>query len=248
MRVKNVFAGTLAIGTLVYVNGTTTDPATGDDVYATITKADADGAAPANRAMYVVTEAMTQNSYGKVARFFVHRGVDTSGFTTVGDPAYLSATAGETTATATPQRVGFCAKKSASAGILVYNLRDTPVTNGASVSAIAAARTITAAESGGVFTVAKTSAYAITLPTPQQGLRFKFMVLDAGANAVTISDGSAHLKGVVSVNNTNTAMTGTTITLASAGSVGDWVAFEGIDATTYLVTGACIAAAKITVA
>jgi hypothetical protein len=115
-------------------------------------------------------------------------------------------------------------------------------------AAITTTRVLTTADSGGTFSVAKTSAYAITLPTPAQGVRFKFMVLDTGANAVTISDGSAHLKGVVSVNNVNIAMTGTTLSLASAGSVGDWVEFEGIDATTYLVTGACIAAADITIA
>lgn len=115
-------------------------------------------------------------------------------------------------------------------------------------AAITAVRTLTAADSGGVFSVAKTSAYAITLPTPAQGLRFKFMVLDTGANAVTIASGGAWLKGVVSVNNTNVAMTGTTLSLASGGSVGDYVAFEGIDATNYLVTGACIAAADITIA
>ena len=50
------------------------------------------------------------------------------------------------------------------------------------------------------------------------------------------------------MNNVQTAMTGTTISLASGGSVGDWIEFEGIDATHYLVTGACIAAADITVA
>lgn len=117
-----------------------------------------------------------------------------------------------------------------------------------SAAAITAARVLTAADSGGVFTVAKTSAYAITLPTPQQGLKFKFVVLDTGANAVTISDGAAHLLGAVSINNTLTAMTGTTLTLASGGSVGDWVEFEGISATQYLVSGGCIAAADITIA
>lgn len=114
-------------------------------------------------------------------------------------------------------------------------------------AAITTTRTLTAADSGGVFSVAKTSAYAITLPTPAQGLRFKFMVLDTGANIVTISNGSAHLMGAVSINNVSTAMTGTTLGLASGGSVGDWVEFEGIDATHYLVTGACIAAADITI-
>lgn len=122
------------------------------------------------------------------------------------------------------------------------------VAKSATAAAITEARTLTSADSGGCFSVAKTSAYAITLPTPAQGLRFRFMVLDTGANAVTISDSAAHLFGAVSVNNVSTAMSGTTLSLASGGSVGDWVEFEGIDATHYLVSGACIAAADITIA
>ena len=119
--------------------------------------------------------------------------------------------------------------------------------------AIAAARVLTAADSGGVFSVAKTSAYAITLPTPAQGLKFRFMVLDAGANAVTISSGAATLFGVADVAGTPVIMgTGangtTTLTLVATGGIGDWVSFEAIDATHYLVTGACVTAAKITVA
>lgn len=114
--------------------------------------------------------------------------------------------------------------------------------------AISAARVLTAADSGGVFSVAKTSAYAITLPTPAQGLKFKFLIADTGANIVTISDGAAHLFGIVSVNSVNVVMTGTTISLASGNSVGDWISFEGISATQYLVTGATLAAADITVA
>jgi hypothetical protein len=115
-------------------------------------------------------------------------------------------------------------------------------------AAITTTRVLTAADSGGVFTVAKTTAYAITLPTPEQGLYFKFVVLDTGANIVTISDGAAHLLGTVSINNVNTAMTGTTLSLASGGAVGDWVEFQGISATQYLVTGACIGAADIAIA
>lgn len=117
-----------------------------------------------------------------------------------------------------------------------------------SAAAITTTRALTVQDSGGCFSIAKTSAYAITLPTPAQGLKFKFLILDTGANIVTISNGSAHLFGIVSVNNVNIAMTGTTLSLASGNSVGDWVEFEGIDATHYLVTGACIAAADITIA
>jgi len=118
----------------------------------------------------------------------------------------------------------------------------------AATPAIAAARVLSAADSGGVFSVAKTSAYAITLPTPAQGLRFKFLVIDTGANIVTISNGAAHLFGIVSVNSVNVVMTGTTISLASAGSLGDWISFEGISSTEYLINGATLAAADITIA
>ena len=116
-------------------------------------------------------------------------------------------------------------------------------------NAITAARVLTVLDSGGVFSVAKTSAYAITLPTAAAGMRFKFMVLDAGAFAVTISDGAAHLIGVVDIVNvlTSTNMT-TTATLTATGTVGDWIEFEGIDATHYMVTGACVAAADISFA
>lgn len=134
LTVKNVFAGTLAVGTLVCINGTTTDPATGGDVYATVTKADADANAPATVATYVVVKAMAQNAFGKVARSFTQYGVNTSSWATVGDPVYLSTTAGEATATAPTspganvQRVGYVAKKSATAGIISFDLKSNTVT------------------------------------------------------------------------------------------------------------------------
>lgn len=117
-------------------------------------------------------------------------------------------------------------------------------------AAITGVTTLTAADSGGVFSVAKTSAYAITLPTPAQGLRFKFLILDTGANIVTISDGSAHLYGnICEAGTAPVAIAGsTTLSCASGGSIGDWVEFEGIDATHYLVTGSSIAASDFTVA
>jgi hypothetical protein len=116
-------------------------------------------------------------------------------------------------------------------------------------SAIDAATTLSASDSGGVFTVAKTSAYAVTLPTPAQGLYFKFMILDTGAFAVTFSNGSAHLFGQIQEAGTvPIAMTGTTLTAVATQAVGDWLCFEGIDATHYLVTGSSITASKFTIA
>jgi hypothetical protein len=116
-------------------------------------------------------------------------------------------------------------------------------------AAITAARVLTSADSGGCFSVAKTSAYGITLPTPAQGISFKFLILDTGSYAVTFSDGSAHLYGQINQAGTvPIAMTGTMLTAASGGSIGDWLEFRGIDATHYLVTGSAIAASKFTIA
>ena len=110
-------------------------------------------------------------------------------------------------------------------------------------AAIAGVTTLSADDSGGIFSVAKTSAYTITLPTPAQGLYFKFLILDTGANIVTFTSPGAFNEGIVSIANVATAATGTSALSASAASVGDWISYEGIDATHYLVTGACIAAA-----
>lgn len=140
LTVKNVFAGTLAVGTLVCVNGTTTSPATGANPVATVTKADADASGAAGQATYVVTRAMAQNAFGKVAKYFVQRAVDTSTWTSAGDPVYLSVTAGAST-NVTPligntQIVGYVAVKSVTAGIIVYDLRSNPVVSYGTLSGV----------------------------------------------------------------------------------------------------------------
>lgn len=118
-----------------------------------------------------------------------------------------------------------------------------------SAAAITTTRSLTAQDSGCCFSVAKTSAYTITLPTPAQGIRFKFLVLDTGANIVQIAAGSAICYGnICEAGTAPIAMTGSTVSLASGNSVGDWVEFEGIDATHWLVTGSSIAASDITIA
>lgn len=118
----------------------------------------------------------------------------------------------------------------------------------ATAAAIAGVTTLTSADSGGCFSVAKTSAYTITLPAPAQGMRFKFMILDAGANIVTIASSGANLYGQLSIANVATQVNGSTNVLSAAtASIGDWVEFEGIDSTHYLVTGACKDAADLSV-
>lgn len=142
LTVKNVFAGTLAVGTLVYINGTTTSPATGFNPVATVTKADADAGGSAGQATYVVVKAMAQNAFGKVGKYLVQRGVNTSSWSAAGDPVYLATTAGNPSVlppvTGNVQIVGYVAVKSATAGIIVYDLRSNPVVSVGSLSGQAA--------------------------------------------------------------------------------------------------------------
>jgi hypothetical protein len=137
LRVENAFAGTLTAGTLVYVSGVNT---TSTDLAVLgmprVTKADADAAAPANVATYVVVEDIPQSGFGNVARSYTVINVDTSAYTTVGDPVFLSTVAGTSTPTdpsiasavATGQRVGYVKVKSATVGEIVYDLLSNGVT------------------------------------------------------------------------------------------------------------------------
>ena len=116
--------------------------------------------------------------------------------------------------------------------------------------AIAGLTGLTNADSGTWFSVDKTGGYAITLPTPPvAGVNYKFAVTVDAAAAVTISNGNAHLFGFI-VNDVTSVIpaTGTTLTIAAAGVVGDVVEIYGIDATHYLVKAYTSAAAGITVA
>jgi hypothetical protein len=149
LTVKNVSGGSLSVGDLVYVTGTTTSPATGTDPVATVTKADADAAGAAKVASYVVTKAMANNAFGKVGKYLVARGINTSSYGVAGDPVYLSTTAGASTATAPTlgnvQIVGYVAVKSATVGIIVYNLNSNPVVSIGNLTGSAAAVTSDAA-------------------------------------------------------------------------------------------------------
>ena len=88
--VDNSTGGSLAAGTLVYVSGydaSTSAPQ--------ITKADADS----RLAEYVLQAVISNGSAGYAFRGYTLGSLDTSG-SSVGDPIYLSATAGSWTATA----------------------------------------------------------------------------------------------------------------------------------------------------
>jgi hypothetical protein len=118
---RNETSGTLSVGTLVYVNSwseTYTRPL--------LAKADADSAA-AGRATWVVVTAMADATNGVVGKQYRLTAQATNG-AAVGDPVYLSTTAGgwtltaPTAADATVQIIGRVAVVHASAGEIEIDL------------------------------------------------------------------------------------------------------------------------------
>ena len=116
--VDNSTGGSLAAGTLVYVSGY--DASTGAPQ---ITKADADS----RQAEYILSAAIANGASGVVYRGYTLGSLDTSG-SSVGDPIYLSATAGSWSATALAgaaqisQKVGVVVTSHASTGSILFLL------------------------------------------------------------------------------------------------------------------------------
>ncbi len=161
LSVENATASILAVGTLVHVSGV--DTTTG---MFKVTKADADGTAPANVATYIVTAAIPATTggtvgYGRVARAYTARDVNTSAWTSAGDPVYLSTTAGLPTPTAPTgtdaivQRVGYVRVKSTTVGIIDYDLSAAPIAGASTATLLAANNAWTGTNS---YTVTRTTA------------------------------------------------------------------------------------------
>lgn len=163
--VKNGFAGTLSKGTLVYISAASTRVGTEAVTRVTaptVTKADANGTAPANVALYVVLKDIPQDGYGLVGKKLL-LDADTSGYGAEGAIGYLSETAGATTATeptaaaSTSQPVGHVVGTPSATGQFLYDLtlpakRVGGVVSGATVSdtvfGAVGAHALTAAEFG----------------------------------------------------------------------------------------------------
>ena len=100
------------------------------------------------------------------------------------------------------------------------------------VENIAAARTLTAADSGKVFTIDQSSAYSITLPTAAAagaGWHAKFILTTAASNAVEVIPNSAEdtLIGMIPTAADGTASASAEsgvdqLIWASGAAVGDW--------------------------
>jgi hypothetical protein len=118
LPVDNSTGGSLAAGTLVYVSGY--DAATGAPQ---ITKADADS----RQAEYILNAAIANGAAGVAYRGYTLGSLDTSG-SSVGDPIYLSSTAGSWSASAMTgaaqisQKVGVVVTSHASTGSIQFLL------------------------------------------------------------------------------------------------------------------------------
>lgn len=119
---------------------------------------------------------------------------------------------------------------------------------------ITAATELKLADSGGVFTIDQDAAFDIDLPSPTvgPGLRFTFVIHDAGAANVTITVLGAAATFIGTIINDVTSVipcTGSTITLAaSTAAVGDSIEIISLATDLYLVRAVTSTASGITIA
>lgn len=124
---------------------------------------------------------------------------------------------------------------------------------GTTAVAITGATTLTLADSGGIFTVAQSSAYDIDLPSPTvgAGVRFLFQLVSPGANAVTISvaGSAATFEGTIQTDAACIVATGSTLTFASGTALlGDWIEAISTGTGKYFIRAMSSANVGITVA
>jgi hypothetical protein len=126
-------------------------------------------------------------------------------------------------------------------------------TSSSSAAAITAARVLTLADSGGVFSVSQAAAYDIDLPSPTTGAgcRYFFHLTGAAANAVTITvaGAAATFVGTIAIDGATIVATGSTLTFASgAAALGDSIEIQSLTTGLYHVRAFSSAAGGITVA
>lgn len=112
---------------------------------------------------------------------------------------------------------------------------------------IAAARTLTASDSGTVFTLSAAAGAAVTLPALTDGFRCRIIIGSAFATtAWTVVAPTGKLRGGAIVNSTFVASAGTTTATfsASAETIGDFIDLV-CDGTNYYVSGVGASASSI---
>jgi hypothetical protein len=117
---------------------------------------------------------------------------------------------------------------------------------------LAAAKTLTATDSGTTFFLTLAGGFTVTLPAPKDGLSYRFIVAVAPTTAYIIASASAAnvINGQIC-----TAADGTAVTTAAASDVINFVASQAIlgdyvemisDGTSWLINGMCAVAAGMT--
>ena len=118
----------------------------------------------------------------------------------------------------------------------------------AAYTEISAATTLTAANSGKTYILTGVVGYALTLPAPSAGLKYKFIVQDLFATTdwVVTATGAIMYGTVMELSTVQAVAGATTINLElAADTIGDWIMVES-DGTNWYVTGACAQAASVT--
>lgn len=117
-----------------------------------------------------------------------------------------------------------------------------------SIQEISAATTLTAADSGKTIILTGIVGYAITLPAPAAGLKYKFIVQDLFATTdwVITATGAIMHGSVMELSTVQPVAAATTINLElAADTIGDWIQVES-DGTNWYVSGAMAQAASVT--
>lgn len=197
LRVINKTGSAIAIDKLVAVVGFDTT-----SLRPKVVLADADDNTHKN--VYIALDAIANDAEG-----VIYKGgpsavnLNTNSATTVGDPVYLSGTAGgfshtaPTTGTVIP--VGWVTVKSATVGSIDWYIFPSEAGGGTlgseSVEVVAATNVITAAESGKTFFLSSATEFVSTLPAPAAGLKYRFIVTAApsGASYTIVTDAAAQI-------------------------------------------------------
>lgn len=116
-------------------------------------------------------------------------------------------------------------------------------------TAITTTRAVTAADAGGIFTVAQSSAYTITVATPTgAGQRYLFQCVSPGAFDVSIVATGCTFEGTITIDGATIVSTGSTLKFASgAAALGDNIELISTSATKFFVRAIGSVAGGITI-
>jgi hypothetical protein len=119
----------------------------------------------------------------------------------------------------------------------------------AGVTAITTTRAVTAADGGGIFTVAQSSAYTVTVAAPTAaGVRYTFQCVSPGAFDVSLVATGCTFEGTIVIDAATIPATGSTLKFASGAAVlGDTIELISTSASKFCVRAVSSGAGGITI-